>query len=304
MRIEQFEYLIDIEKTRSITQTAENFFISRQVVSANIRAMETELGVQLLIRQQGNLKFTTLGEIAVEKARAIVSSYQDFLASVSPLSELTDTNSLPSISIFSIPRLASTMITDALFQYRKKNPETDIRMITQSSKEVLASISTVNNAIGFISYPDHVNCNMEPFQLAQFPDLTIHPLFASKFYICLHKNSRYNTKQTFTNRDLASLPLLSFTPAYEILSNFSEFPLNIVSNINDLSTLQSLIQEDFGIGLITLNEFNRLLRDSDDLILRPIQSDSNSNIYYAYVLNEESAQNPYINDFIRSLRSK
>lgn len=61
MRIEQFEYLIDIEKTRSITQTAENFFISRQVVSANIRAMETELGVQLLIRQQGNLKFTTLG---------------------------------------------------------------------------------------------------------------------------------------------------------------------------------------------------------------------------------------------------
>lgn len=52
MRIEQFEYLIDIEKTRSITQTAENFFISRQVVSSNIRAMETELGVQLLIRRR------------------------------------------------------------------------------------------------------------------------------------------------------------------------------------------------------------------------------------------------------------
>lgn len=240
----------------------------------------------------------------MEKARAIVSSYQDFLASVSHLSELTGTEALPSISIFSIPRLASTMITDALFQYRKKNPETDIRMITQSSSEVLSYVSTTSNAIGFISYPDHLNCSMEPFQLAQFPDLTIYPLIASKFYICLHKNSRYNTKQAFTNRDLTSLPILSFTPAYEILSGFSEFPLNIVSNINDLSTLQSLIQEDFGVGLITLNEYNRLLNDCDELILRPIQSDSNSNIYYAYVLNEESAQNPYINDFIKLLRSK
>lgn len=149
-----------------------------------------------------------------------------------------------------------------------------------------------------------MDCKIGKLRKLKWLHITVHPLIASKFYICLHKNSRYNTKQTFTNRDLASLPLLSFTPAYEILSNFSEFPLNIVSNINDLSTLQSLIQEDFGIGLITLNEFNRLLRDSDDLILRPIQSDSNSNIYYAYVLNEESAQNPYINDFIRSLRSK
>ena len=90
MRTEQFEYLVDIYKTKSITKTAEKFYISRQVVSHAMRSLEDEIGVPLFIRQHNNLEFTAIGEIAAQKAEAIVAAYQDFLVTVADFSVDTD----------------------------------------------------------------------------------------------------------------------------------------------------------------------------------------------------------------------
>ncbi|MBR5318291.1 MAG: LysR family transcriptional regulator [Peptococcaceae bacterium] len=299
MRIEQLEYLLDIEKTKSITKTAENFFISRQVVSSNIRTLEEELGVQLLIRQQGNLQFTPTGTLAVEKARAVIEAYQDFLHTVSGYSIQEHANVPAPISIYTIPRLASTLIPDIIAQFRSMYPDVNFRIITQPSRENLQAVAETENAIAFISYPDHISNTMEPFQLARFPDLTVTPFIVSQFYICMQKNSRYNTKATFTSGDLTSLPIISFAPAYDVLSNFPDITLNVISDVNNLPTIYSLIKQDLGVGLITLREYTSF-NDSKNLILKPLQS-NNETLYFAYVLNDSFEKNAYLTAFINLL---
>lgn len=295
MRMEQLEYLLDVEKTRSITKTAENFSSSRQLVSSNIRALEEELGIQLLIRQQGNLQFTSKGKITVEKAYAIINAYRDLLQAVSGyVSEEHLPISSP-ISIYAIPRLASTIIPDVIARFRKIYPEVEFRIITQTSDEILKSITENENSIGFISYQDYVGDIMEPFQLAHHPNLTITPFLSAIFYLCMNKHSRYNTKAAFTVKDLADLPVISYAPAYSNLSNAPDIELNIVSDVNNLTTMASLIQQNLGVGLITLREFETFFA-SKNLVLKPFEN-SDKTIYHAYVLNDHSFKKPLISAF-------
>ena len=300
MRIEQFIYLVDIQKTKSITKTAENFFISRQVVSASIRALEEELGFQLLVREKGNLQFTAIGEIAVEKAHAVVAAYQDFLNSIiNPPSSDSQIKQGVEISIYTIPRLAATMIPGMISQFRSLYPEIELRVVTQSSEKILDSVAEKENSIGFISYPDKVsNNNMNYFRPVLYPTLIIKPLIASSFYICLRKNSRYFTKTVFNIEDLMSLPIISYVPAYNNMANNPPPALNIVSEVNDFITMFSLVKQDLGVGIITLKEFNFFNNDKD-IILVPINVPNDTTLHFASVFNESSAKNLYIQEFIK-----
>lgn len=297
MRIEQFEYLVDIYQTKSITKTAEKFFISRQVVSHAIRSLEDELGVQLLIREHDGLLFTRIGEHAVEKARKITEAYREFLKAISDVSiEMATTMKNNCITIFTISRLASTVVPSIIARYKKMFPDTSFSIITKSSKEILDIFPEDDNVIGLISYPDHIAEDREMFQLANYPKLTVYPFIESKFYICMNKNSRYNIKELFTKSDLQELPLLSYEPAYSSLTNAEEVNLNISGSIDNLSTLVELIRQDVGVGLITLNEYNKLA-NTKNLVLKPIQKERSHSIYFAYVLNEAGQNNVNLQRF-------
>ena len=294
MRTEQFEYLVDIYKTKSITKTAEKFYISRQVVSHAMRSLEDEIGVPLFIRQHNNLEFTAIGEIAAQKAEAIVAAYQDFLVTVADFSVDTDCLDLEkTITIWTIPRLASSLIPVVTMRYKKIYPEVEIRIVSMSSQNILKKLPDSDATIGVISYPDNVHSSMEPFKLAQYSNLTVYPFIKSQFYICMHKNSKYNIKSCITDDDLVKLPILSYAPSFEQLGVPLDVPFNTTSIINDLQALCALIRQDAGVGLITLNEYNFLV-NTKNLVLKPLCTKTNRNIYFGYVLNDRGMKNPYM----------
>lgn len=296
MRIEQLEYLLDIEKTNSITKTAENFFISRQVVSSNIRSLENFLGVQILDRNQNNIFFTPTGKIVLEKIKPIVASYYSLLEAVSEHAFSDNQKDLASLEIYSIARLNSTILPEIVPQFRNINPNTILHIKINASKEILETLQhSKQKAIGFISYPDYNNNLYQPFQPVRYPDLTIYPFIKSQFFLCFTKNSRYNTKSTFEQSDLETLPLISYTPAYESLSPNSSPELNITSYVNDLNTFYTFIKNDLGAGLITLREYTTF-NDTKNLILKPILS--NKTLYYAYVTKAIHLQDKAIAQFI------
>lgn len=301
MRMEQFEYLADIYRTKSITKTAEKFYISRQVVSHAMRSLEEEIGASLFIRQHNNLEFTVIGEIAAQKAQTIVDAYQDFLISAANFSKNTNQLDISKkITILTIPRLVSSLIPVITMRYKKICPEIEIRIVSMSSTNILEKFPDSDCVIGLISYPDSIHSSMEPFQLAQYPSLTVYPFIKSQFYICMHKDSKYNTKKCITDDDLEKLPILSYAPAFGQLGVPLDVHFNTTSIINDLQALCSLIRQDAGVGLITLNEYNFLV-NTKNLILKPLCTTTNRNIYFGYVLNEQSRKNPYVHSLLQLL---
>ena len=71
MRIEKLKCLLDIAQTGSISATAQRLYISQQAVSKNIKHLEQELGVEVLVRTKTGVFFNrsrTLGGGFCEKS--------------------------------------------------------------------------------------------------------------------------------------------------------------------------------------------------------------------------------------------
>ncbi len=289
MRIEQFQYLTDLYHTKSITKTAEKFFISRQVVSHSLREMEKELDLALLERDNNMITFTEVGKIAVQKAEKIVEAYEDFLSITAKRVCPEDNEAQEDIlHIYAIPRMISTLLPKCLANYKQLYPHRQVKIYTASPEAVLETMQcSTQNIIGLIAYLDFTGkVSSKPFPLHNHSNIVLQPILESKFYLCMRKSSKYNTKTQYHDKDLATLPLLSFDPAFLTLNNnITIIPMNIISSINDFETMQQLIMQDYGVGLLTLNEFNKL-KNHRNLILKPIFSASNTTIYYGCIFRE------------------
>ena len=134
------------------------------------------------------------------------------------------------------------------------------------------------------------------FSYAQKPHLTIKPLIESKYYILVKKNSRYNKIDFFQNDDLSTLPIIAFKQAQANLIPGTPHHMNVVSEVNDLTLLVNLVENDIGIGLITLQEYYMLNLSFDKYALKPILSDST--VYYALVYHEDILNNEHLKQLV------
>ena len=72
MLLRQIKYFIAVVESGSFTETAEKLFISQSAVSQQIRALESELGVNLLIRKNRGFTLTQAGEYFYRNARILL----------------------------------------------------------------------------------------------------------------------------------------------------------------------------------------------------------------------------------------
>ena len=73
MEIRQLRYFVSIVEARSFTRAAEKLLISQPAVGLQIRNLERELGVSLLVRHSRGVELTDEGEILMRRARAVLA---------------------------------------------------------------------------------------------------------------------------------------------------------------------------------------------------------------------------------------
>lgn len=80
MTFQQLEYLLQVEKTGSISKAAENLTVTRSSVSLSIRTLEEELGYPVFLRTPTGLIPSALGEQVLNHARLICSTQKQIKA--------------------------------------------------------------------------------------------------------------------------------------------------------------------------------------------------------------------------------
>lgn len=79
MTFQQLHYLLEVEKTGSISKAAEKLNVTRSGVSLCIRALEEELGYAVFLRTSTGLIPSALGEQVLEHARLICATQSKML---------------------------------------------------------------------------------------------------------------------------------------------------------------------------------------------------------------------------------
>lgn len=76
MMLRQLQYFHTVVRTGSFTEAAEECFISQSAVSQQIKALENDLGVKLLIRENRSFHLTEAGEYLYQKSGQLLEDFE------------------------------------------------------------------------------------------------------------------------------------------------------------------------------------------------------------------------------------
>ena len=85
MRINQLVIFSNVAKTKNISVTAKNLFMTQPSVSQNLKALEDELGIELIKRSNKGIELTDVGKKVVEKVDVIIGDYNLFMQDINDL---------------------------------------------------------------------------------------------------------------------------------------------------------------------------------------------------------------------------
>lgn len=87
MRINQLVIFSDVAKTKNISATAKNLFMTQPSVSQNLKALEDELGIELIKRSNKGIELTEVGKKVIEKIDMIIDDYNLFMQDINDLKD-------------------------------------------------------------------------------------------------------------------------------------------------------------------------------------------------------------------------
>ena len=109
--LRQLTYLIALHEHHHFGRAAAACFVTQSTLSVGIAELERQLGALLVQRSKRSVRFTTVGEEVVERARAVVRGAEDLSAVAQgarePLVGRLAMAAIPTVAPFLLPRMLS-----------------------------------------------------------------------------------------------------------------------------------------------------------------------------------------------------
>ncbi len=170
MRQEYIEVFLEIVNTKNLTKAAENLHLTQSTVSQQLKLLEQELGVQLILRNKG------------QRAVELTAHGIDFV----PMAEnwmvlLQQTENLKRLSshelfIGAVDSMNMSILPMACQRIMLKQPAMNLNIITEQSNELYQLAGDREIDLGFVSYR------------ANYPHVFVYPVFEQK--MCIIRNCK------------------------------------------------------------------------------------------------------------------
>ena len=164
-------YLVALAETRHFGKAAELCFVSQPTLSAQLKKMEDQLGVQLVERGQ-QVRLTAIGERVVERARRVLDEAREIEELArnfqDPLSGELRIGLIPTVAPYLLPR-----ITGAL---REQFPRLKLLLLEHQTHRLVELLKSGEIDVGILALPIPVErlvtrvLYTESFQVALPPD--------------------------------------------------------------------------------------------------------------------------------------
>ena len=107
--LRQLGYLVELAERLNFRAAAEAQFVTQSTLSAGIKELESQLGVQLVERDKRNVRLTAVGEEVTTRARELLAGAGDLVEAARsaslPLSGPLRLGAIPTIAPFLLPKV-------------------------------------------------------------------------------------------------------------------------------------------------------------------------------------------------------
>ena len=201
MNLSEIETFLMIVKTKNITKTAENLFLSQPTVSHRLKSLEDELEVKLITRKKGykQIELTAQGEEFIPIAERWVSIWQE-------MQRLKDSQEKLNLTVACTDTLNSAILFDL---YRDMLDEEEMIMNlhikTHYSYEVYGLLENHDIDLGFVYHHLH------------FKNVVAEPVLKEKMYLIQADETRLRKPVIHTDElDLGREIYVSWEANYQI----------------------------------------------------------------------------------------
>lgn len=262
MQLNQFRFLIAVDKFGSISKAAQELYISQSTISLSLINLEEELGYVLLNRSKRGVTLTAEGKEVLKRALIIqeaIESLRDITADEETL--------FGDVRIAGTSHFGMNIITDAMLQLKRQYEGIHIFAQRDNLKDVLKNLAQNALDMAFVNFhslaaPDVLN-DMKRLQLEY------HQTYSDKLVVCVREDHPLTWQERVRFTDVLRYERVSMAPDKDV----------------DMARTFGLQEKD--IALVTLNDVLNLRKyatQTDAVVFLPRNESLRSNRMFPYKL--------------------
>lgn len=275
MRIQQLQYVIKIVETGSMNEAAKQLYITQPSLSNAVRNLETEMGIQIFIRNPKGITLTKDGMEFLSYARQILEQ--------TALLEERYKGDNTSRELFSVSSQHYAFVVNAFVALFNGTDMTQYELFLRETRtwEIIDDVKNFRSEIGVL----FLNSYNRDVLTKLFDDnsLIATTLFTTTPHIFVSKSNPLAHRKKLSMKDLEDYPYLSYDQGLHNSFYFSEemmsqipHPKSIV--VSDRATLFNLM-----IGLDGYTVATGILNsklNGDEIVAIPLDVDDVIDIVY------------------------
>lgn len=280
MQLDQLRYFIAVAGELHFRRAAERLHISQPPLSFHIKALELEVGTQLLNRNTRQVSLTEAGAAFLVRAKRILADVAEAAEEVKRIS----TGRAGSLRIgFTISTSFHPFFCDSVFRYRRAYPEVMVRLSESVSERQIDALLDERLDVGFLRG-----------RFDQVAGLTMTVLTREALVLALHRSHPLAAKARISTASLRTEPFISYPANAGVgiyrqilaLCERAGFEPRIIQEALEPSVIMGLVAAGLGVAIVPSSLQSIKI---GDVVFVPLDDpEAVATLYVAYRSNDDS----------------
>jgi DNA-binding transcriptional LysR family regulator len=251
------ESFVEVARSGNVSRAAQALFLTQPAVTARLKTLETDLGVQLFMRGARGMSLTDAGRAFLPYAQRTLGLVTEGRQVIADLRE----GSTGDLVIGAAPAVSTYLLPAMLKSFRSSYPNVRLGVRTGHTEEVLEMVLRQEVHIGLGRPVRH-------------PDVELIPVFEDEMVLVVSRRHPFAARTRVRMDELASERLILFdrTSSYHELTSalFREagvVPVSIME-LDNVEAAKKMVQLGLGVALLPRMALAAELRSRS---LRPVR---------------------------------
>lgn len=232
MELRQLKYFIKVAELKNFSEASRALNITQSTLSQQIRQLEGELGVELLIRDTHHVHLTDVGEAFLPYAQKTINDAQTCITRIKDVQELN----IGELNIGSTYTF-SPLLNEAILTFMKQYPGVKINVICKSMEELMTLLEKQKIDIALSYKPTKI-----------YPNIESYNLFENRLAVVVSDTHPFASYKNIRWADIEKSPLalpskgLQARNAFDRVMEGLDYHFDVRIEVDDISVLLNLVR--------------------------------------------------------------
>ncbi|NOX09675.1 MAG: DNA-binding transcriptional regulator OxyR [Gammaproteobacteria bacterium] len=240
MNLRNLEYLLAIDKERHFHRAAERCCVSQPTLSGQLKKLEQELGVQLVERNNRQVRMTDAGRAVADQARRVINEAR----AIKSIAQTFHNPMQGELQLGLIPTVAPYLLPLIMPLLKKQYPDLKLWLHEQQTAVLLDKLRSAEMDLLILALP------------VETDEFEEQDLFSEAFWLAAPKNEPLTKKKHLRLSDLQDREILLLEEGHCLRGQALDVCFSAGAHENagfratSLETLRYIVGEGMGITLI------------------------------------------------------